>query len=348
MKHPEEVEIRRLIVHVLDNQTDPPQPVFSDDECEVDEHINGFFATHIQKALAEENAKIAKFSRPDGAANRLCQAIFGRTTSFARNSKRLAELLFAPMRQTRAISPGDMVVCLYAARNFPGQFLGIFKMDLSEAFTHRIQMRQGRVAIQIAAQENVLPNPTQKLQKCVFIRPPCNDYEMVILDNQIARLLDTSGVANFFCKTFLECELWQTDREKTRLFRSLTTKWVQDHYHELEPAQSEVISAAARQAILSDSVNVREFGRVTIPDPRLRGDYEAYLHDHNLHDVEFSPDRQYAEQATRKRKYKGDGSIVLSGDADQFDELVKVDWNRDAQNRITVVIKTTLWTEQTR
>jgi hypothetical protein len=240
-----------------------------------------------------------------------------------------------------------MVVCLYEAANLPGQFLGIFKMDLSAAFRHRVLRQDGRVRIQITPQENILPSPKQKLQKCAFIRPPCDDYDMVILDNQIAHLYETQGVANFFCRTFLECELWQTEREKTRLFRTLTTKWIQERYADLEPAQADLVSSAARRAILSDRVNIREFGRVVIPEP-MREDYEAFLRDHNLRDLEFTPDHEYAEQATRKKKFKADGGIVVSGDADQFEDIVAVDHRRDAQNRFTVTIKTTQWIEQTR
>jgi hypothetical protein len=229
-----------------------------------------------------------------------------------------------------------------------GQFIGIFKMDLSEAFTHDIQDHNGRVRVSIKPQNNVLPSPKQRLQKCAFIRPPSRDYDMVILDNQIAHLSDSPGVANFFSRTFLDCELWQTERDKTRLFRKLTTKWIDEHYEVLGADQARTLYDGARQVILSDSVNVRDFGRVLVPDRRLREDYERYLQDGGLHDRQFVPDRAYAEQATRKRKFRADGDILVSGDADHFAELVTVDTTPDAQNRITVTIKTTRWTEQTR
>lgn len=347
MKDPHGIRIRKLVVHVLDNSSDPPRAVLSDTESRLSAEINTFFASHIEKSLADEFAKIAKFTRADGEVRRLCVQIFERNQSFVSNSRRMGELLFAPMRQTRAISPGDMVVCLYEAENLQGQFLGIFKMDLSAAFTHRISRQEGRTRVQITPQENILPSPKQKLQKCAFIRPPNDDYDMVILDNQIAHLYDTPGVANFFCRTFLECELCQTNREKTRLFRTLTTKWTQQRYADLEPAQADLIFNATRQAVMSDSVNIREFARVVVP-AELREDYETFLREHNLRDLEFTPDHQYAEQATRKKKYKADGGITVSGDADQFENLVQLNLERDAQNRFTITIKTTQWIEQTR
>jgi hypothetical protein len=207
MFNPKDIQIRRLIVHVLDNQREPLQSVLSDSECDLTGEITGFFAQHIEESLGDDHAKVAKFNRADGEVKRICEEIFQRNQRFVRGSKRLAELLFAPMRQSRAISPGDLVVCLYEASSPTGQFLSILKLDLSEAFTHKIQRRGGRTRVQITAQENILPNPKQRLQKCAFIRPAGPDYDMVILDNQIARLHDTTGVANFFCKTFLDCEL---------------------------------------------------------------------------------------------------------------------------------------------
>jgi hypothetical protein len=346
LKNPGEVRLKRLVVHILDNQSDPAEPTLSDAECDINEEINAFFASHIRKALEDENAKIAKFSREEGAVRVACRQIFERQNRFVRNSKQFAEALFVPMRQTRAISAGDMVVCLYGAQNYDGPFIGIFKMDLSSAFAHSVQRRNGEVRVNIRPQGNVLPSPKQRLQKCVFIRPPTDDYDMVILDNQITHLHDVGGVANFFCRTFLECELWQSNRDKTKLFRTLTSRWVKEQYEQLDQGQVDLISNAARSAILGDAINVREFANVTIQNQDLRTQYLQFLQENRLEDLEFQPDHDYAQRATRKKKYKADGGVVVSGDADEFDDIVTVNEERDAQNRITVTIKTTTWTEE--
>lgn len=348
MRNPGEITVKKLIVHILDNSTDPAEPILSDAECVIDATLNDFFAAHIQKALDDENAKIAKFSNEDGAVRTACAQVFERNDRFIRASKRLAQALFVPMRQTRTISPGDMVVCLYETENYDGQFIGIFKMDLSKAFTHTVRRQAGEVRVEIKHQGNVLPSPKQRLQKCVFVRRPSDDYDMVILDNQIAHLYDASGVANFFCRTFLECELWQSNKDKTKLFRTLTSKWIKLNYERLEPAQADVMAGAARSAILSESVNVREFANITIPDRALRTQFLDYLRENRLEDLEFLPDQDYAQRATRKKKYKADGGIVVSGDADEFDEFVNVSNDRDAENRVTVTIKTTRWIEEVR
>jgi hypothetical protein len=346
MKSPGEIQLQKLIIHILNNATVPAKATLSDAECPIDATLNQFFAAHIQKALGDENAKIAKFSHTEGVSKIACEEIFERNGRFVTNSKKLAEALFVPMRQTRAISAGDMVVCLYTADNYEGQFIGIFKMDLSKAFTHAIRRNRHGVRVEIKPQGNVLPSPRQRLQKCVFIRPPSDDYDMVILDNQIIHLHDAAGVANFFCRTFLECELWQSDRDKTKLFRTLTSKWAKTNYEQLEQQQVDLITNAAREAIRSDVVNIQQFANVAIQDRGLREEYLTFLRENRLIDVEFSPDRAYAEQATRKKKYKADGGVVVSGDADEFDHIVTVDNTRDAQNQITVTIKTTRWTEE--
>lgn len=348
MRNPQGIRVRKLIVHILDNSGASAEPVLSDAECSVDGTLNDFFAAHINKALDDENSKIAKFSNQNGEVRTACIQVFERNDRFIRNSKRFATSLFVPMRQTRAISAGDMVVCLYEAENYDQQFLGIFKMDLSKAFSHMVRRQDGRVRVEIRPQGNVLPSPKQRLQKCVFIRPPNDEYDMVILDNQIAHLYDTTGVANFFCRTFLECELWQSDRDKTKLFRTLTSRWVRENYATLAPAQADVITSAARNAILSESINLREFANVTIADAGLRSQFLDFLRVNRLEDVEFRPDHVYAEQATRKKKFKADGGVIVSGDADEFDQIVTVNNERDAQNRVTVTIKTTRWTEEVR
>jgi nucleoid-associated protein YejK len=351
MKNPAKITILKLIVHILNNKKDEPKLVLSDDSCDLTDHLTEFFASHIERSLADDKAKIATFSKANGAVKRLSSDTLDHEGRFVQNSKKLAELLFTPMRQNRAISSGDMVVCIYAADNLPGKFLGIFKMDLAEAFRHKVGVQKGRTSIQITPLPDVLPSPNQKLQKCVFIRlpKPEYEYEMVILDNQIGHLSDRPGVANFFCKTFLECTLSQTDRDKTKLFQTSTSKWVETKEKEgrLDQAQAESIRDAAREEIRRpDPLNIPEFARVVINDPALREDFRQTLREEKLEDAEFVPDQQYAQKTTAKKKYLADHGITVSGDAIHFDEVVKVNWEPDVENRLTVTIKTTKWTQQ--
>jgi nucleoid-associated protein YejK len=351
MKNPAKITILKLIVHILNTKRDEPKLVLSDTHCNLTDHLTEFFVSHIQKSLADDKARVAKFSGPDGAVKRLTNEILDHEGRFVQNSRKLAELLFTPMRQNRAISGGDMVVCIYAADNLPGRFLGIFKMDLAEAFRHKVGTEKGRTSIQITPLSDVLPSPSQKLQKCVFIRPPKpqHEYEMVILDNQIGHLSDHPGVANFFCKTFLECTLSQSDRDKTKLFQTSTRKWVEAKEKEgrLDQAEAESIRDAARQEIRRpDPVNISEFARVVINDPALRENFQQTLREEKLEDAEFVPDQQYAQKTTAKKKYLADHGITVSGDAVHFDEVVNVNWEPDAENRLTVTIKTTKWTQQ--
>jgi hypothetical protein len=350
MKNPQNITISKLIIHILDNQKSPPKSVLSDNECSLSAHITEFFTSHIQKSLADDRAKIASFRDPKGRVSRLANDILQHKDHFVENSKELANLLFAPMSQNRAISAGDMVVCCYAAQNLPGKFLGIFKMDLAEAFRHKVIAQGRRTNIQITPLTNVLPGPEQKLQKCVFIRPPDPQFDMVVLDNQIVHLSDRPGVANFFCKTFLDCNLSQTDRDKTKLFQTVTAKWLNEREKEgrLDQAQADAIADTAIQAIRSDVVNIPQFASTVIPDPALRQDYQETLRQKTLQDAEFAPDKEYVQKVTIKKRYEADFGITVSGDAEHFDEVVTVDNIRDTNGQITVTIKTTRWTPKIR
>jgi hypothetical protein len=347
------IKLAKLAVHILNNTTETSGPTLSDKECEITSEINDFFVAHMQNSIVDDNSKRAVFSCADAVVKVSCARVFERASRFIAGSRKMAEALFAPMRQNRTISPGDLAVCLCSAENAldqfvrNGQFIGIFKMDLTSAFTHIIRKSGDEIAIQIRPQGNVLPSPKQRLQKCVLIRPSQADqYDMIILDNQIAHLHDAAGVANFFSRTFLQAELWLSDRDKTRLFRSLTAQWIKQHYDELSPDQADAVTKGSRLAILSDApVHLREFANVLIPSEPLRHNYLQFLRDNRLEDVQFSADQQYAQQATKRKKYKAEGGLTVSGDADEFDRLVTINPEKDAQNRFTITIKTTRWIE---
>ena len=139
------IQLVKLAIHVLDNTGASSEPVLSDKECEITPEINDFFVAHTQNSIVDDNSKRAVFTRPDAVVKISSEKVFERASRFIASSRRMAEALFTPMRQTRSISPGDLVVCLCSAENANsefvtnGQFIGIFKMDLTSAFTHVIR-----------------------------------------------------------------------------------------------------------------------------------------------------------------------------------------------------------------
>lgn len=348
MREAQNIRIKKLIIHILDNSKALTEPKLSNYECDMTDDIGAFFADHIQQSLAEDKARVAKFRVANGLVKVCCDDIFNRPARFIANSKKLAEALFVPMTQLRQISSGDFAICLYSAdvESKEQTFIGMLKMDFKSAYKHAIRGTENDPSIQLVRQKDLLPSPDQRVQKCVFIRPSQPDqYDMVILDNQIKTIHEAAGSANFFSKTFLDAELGLTDTDKTRLFKTLTSEWVEKNYVSLPAEQAHNVTQSASEAIRSDSVNVREFADVVIPDASLRQDYLSHLRQKRLVDTEFTPDREFAEKVTKRKKFKADGGLIVSGETGDFDRLVTVDFEKDAQNRFTVTIKTTRWTE---
>src|SRR5215471_2039710 len=98
------IHIEKLAIHVLDNAKE--SAVLSDRECDITPEIDDFFVAHIANSIADENSKRAVFSQEDATVKTACDKIFERGSRFIANSKRMAEELFRPMRQTRTISAG--------------------------------------------------------------------------------------------------------------------------------------------------------------------------------------------------------------------------------------------------
>jgi hypothetical protein len=337
MREVKNVKLAKLIVHVLDNSSTALDPVLSNHECEITPDISAFFADHIERSLSDDKARVARFKNPNGLVKSCCEEIFAQPSQFIPNSKKVSAALFAPMKQMRQISSGDFAICFYSAE-IDGQektFIGMLKMDFKSAYKHLIQGPENDRKIELVAQNDLLPTPDQRVQKCVFIRPPQADqYDMVILDNQIKTIYEAAGAANFFSKTFLEAELTLTDTDKTRLFRTLTAEWVEKNYQKLPPKQAHNITDTASESIRGDSVNVRKFADVVISNASLRQDYLQYLRQNRLVDVEFSPDQDFAEKVTKRRRYRADGALIVSGEAEDFDKLVSVNYKTDAVSGI--------------
>jgi nucleoid-associated protein YejK len=346
------IEIEHFIVHVLDNQT--PKIVLSDAECPILPEIQNLLLNYIKYSLKTVRKRVGRFKQPANLVeNASILMLKNPQINFIDQSQKIAEHLYTIMAADKRISRGDLLVCTYSEEDSDFSMVAIFKVDLTTAFFRNVTQSAGKTSITIQPRTDAFPPPGD-LQKCVFVQPmepekARKDYDLTILDNQISAIEDRPGIANFFCRTFLDCELALTDKRRAILFGKFTEKWLEKKEKEgvLAPDEVMTMKKFLRQAFKSDVINVPNFATIAITNEELRRDYLEYLRDNGLHDLEITPAFPPSPREIRKftiKTFEGDCSLRIEIDADCFEEMVEVG-KPGSDNIRTITIRTANWKE---
>lgn len=214
------IQFHYLIAHIINLNENEPQlssGVYSIPD--LPDKIINFFKKHIIASRTSRNTKSCVFtgnpSYIEQKINNLSETDKSKLEEeFVQFSKDITIDLFEKMQQSSSRSSGSIFIILCTVDS--KKFIIILKMDPNEG----IQIIPETLELKL--QENMLPNPKDKLHKCAFIKYDVdfNDEEihLFVLDKQ-----QTKGeVSKFFMTLFLKAreksnDKLLTDYVKTRI-----------------------------------------------------------------------------------------------------------------------------------
>ncbi len=353
MRYARGIVLEQLIVHIL-NPSRPNGLVLSERTLPLDTspELQGYFVAHIENSLQDPVAKAARFVDPGAETAQLCQQLLDRSLDLVAGSRALAEKLYGIVASDRRISAGDLAVAFYRAANRPAvdRYLALLKIDPAEVLRHKTQRdSQGRLYVSFEVEADVMPTTREKLQKCAFVQPlqpRAADYDMILLDRQVAPTAPLP-VAKFFAETFLGAG-WALDaRERTDILYTNLISAQNQLRDELEPDEQDNLSQAIQAVFAAARIQVDDWiGALALPD-RHKQHIDQVVSE-ALPDREFAIDATYAQQLVRKRRFRGDHGLRLEIPADHYDDVVQsvqriTDTDQPAYYR--VVIHTEQWKE---
>ncbi|MEK3807208.1 nucleoid-associated protein [Bacillus sp. FSL H8-0547] len=215
------ITIKQMIAHDMDLKKE--SPLLAPDIINltsVPTVIFDFFTRHIQNSLNARQIKACTFNDSSTYVQTKVNVIAKNLTMtpiFVNETHELTKDLFLKMKATSSKSSGALFFLIY---DIDGEdYLGIMKMDQNNG----IQIN--KVTFSLEVQENMLPNPEDKLHKCAFIKL-ISDFKnenvhLHILDRQKA----SGEVSQFFMNSFLQSNEILNDK--------IMTKRVVDKLHEI-------------------------------------------------------------------------------------------------------------------
>jgi len=331
------IEIKKAVIHVLDKGAD--EPLLNEFELDINDDIQVFLQKHITKSINDDDARKGRFREGLNVVKQASYRILSDREYFLEGSKDIARQLFKAIKTNSSISSTDLIICLYEDDNVPAT--AILKMDYTVSFIHDIEIIESKFKINIKKQEISLPGINQRIQKCAFILSPIlqNDYELIILDNQISKGGE-DAVAQFFLNTFLGAELILDSKTCTKLLRRETENWVRSKVDEGEPFVEEVRNYVNNAIHEEDEIDIEAFSsKVFGKKEELRDEFVSNLREKGLTHEKFEVDREWVDRKLSKIRLKTNDNIEIVVDYELFGDRDKFEIISNSDGTRTIVIK---------
>lgn len=157
-----------------------------------------FFVDHISESRIGKSTKSCHFTKEDTWLRKKVHQYKEENSdeNFLILSQNIAERLFTTMKTSSSRSSGSFFVI--EALIEQEEFIALIKLD------PKTRVQFDPVALSLSIQENILPDPKEKIHKCALIRTETGDQlvHLYVLDKQ----QNQGEVSKFFMKTFLESE----------------------------------------------------------------------------------------------------------------------------------------------
>ncbi len=337
------MQIHKFIIHVLDQNS--PAPILNDFEGEIHEEVHEFFEKHINRALKDDDMKKAKFNEERNIIKECCEEIIYDETTFVENSKEIALDLFKSMKSSHNISSCDLAICLYSIEE--NKFVGILKLDYKKSYTHSIEFIDEKFKIQIIPNEVGLPTSSQRIKKCAFIglSGANDDYHLEVLDKQLNKDPDKEG-GNFFVSNFLNCDIIMDNKDKTKIFKNSTEKWVKNSlYDDIETAT--IMRENLVQTLKEkEEVDLNEFINEVIEEENLKESFIEHISREGIEEDNFKIDKNWVEKKLKKKSIKTDTGFEVKAGLEDFEDYLRYQTKKNHDGTIDIILKNVKFYEE--
>ncbi|KXZ40219.1 hypothetical protein SAMN05661008_00229 [Alkalithermobacter thermoalcaliphilus JW-YL-7 = DSM 7308] len=333
------MQIHKFVIHVLDKNN--PTPILNDFEGEIDEQVSIFFEKHIKRGLKDDDNKKAKFL--DDTIKNLCEEIIYDNTTFLENSKQIAIRLFESINKSKNSTSCDLAICLYSIEE--NYYLAILALDYKKAYTHFIEFVEDKFKIKIVENEVALPSLSQRLKRCAFVglSGKNDEYDLIVLDKDAIK---EGSEENFFLSNFLKCQIVLDDKDKTKIFKSSSEKWIQSSLQdEIELAQ--VFRENLTQTLKdSEKVDIQEFICKVTDDDILKESFINYMSDEGIQEESFNIDKKWVSKKLKTKTIKTDTGFEIKANLEEFEDYFKYQTKKNSDGSIDIIIKNVKFYEE--
>ena len=243
------------------------------------------------------------------------------------------------MKNHGNVSSCDLVLCIYSVENI--KYVALLKMDYRKSYIHNVEYIEDKFKVSIMPQEIGLPGVGQRLQKCAFIKlyEANEEYDLVILDKQQSSDQENE-VANFFEKDFLNSNVLVDSKDKTKMFKNITEKWVRNQLRQDIDTATKVRETLSDSLKKEEEINIRNFVEEAMDaNEEIQKDYIDHLNSNGFQITSFEVNKPWVEKKLKKKAIKTDTGFEIKNDRECFDDNLKYNVKRNGDGTVDIIIK---------
>lgn len=316
MQSIEAIELSRLTIHGISNMAEEPD--IAEKEEVLSEGLRHFFEEHIRNCLKSSSSKTAKFNDASTTVSTCAAKIIEQPESFVEQSKVMG-LWFSHQMEKSSQVQTFVAIGLFTDLDTDERYIAILKMDSIKAYVKR---PSGPDSFE---QISILPDPARQLMRFAIVRPHNDETRYdVLFRNQPASKDEDADTSTMWLEAFLEAFEVATPRQMTQLVVKETEKWIAANEEVIEDEAAAQLRNAVRTMAQTEEIDVEAIAAQVLKNEDQREEYIGRLLDKGLTETTFTPDRDWAERASRKTTYMCDDGVQVSGPSDSIDEVVQL------------------------
>jgi len=331
MQSIEAIELSRLVIHGVSNMADEPE--IADKEEVLSEGLRHFFEEHIRNCLKSTSAKTAKFNDASVTVSTCAAKIIDQPESLVEQGKVMG-LWFAHQMEKSSQTQTFLAIGLFTDLDTDDRYLALLKMDPIKAYVKRPSGPESFEQI------SILPDPARQLLRYAIVRPHSDETRCdVVFRNQPGSRDEDPDTSAMWLEAFLEAFEVATPRQMTQLVVKETEKWIEQNVDAIEEQAAAQLRNAVRTMAQTEEIDIEAIAEQVLTNEGQREEYIGRLLDKGLTETTFTPDRDWAERASRKTTYLCDDGVQVSGPSDVIDDVVQI-LPKTPDRKTRVVIET--------
>ncbi len=337
MEYINEITINEAIVHILDNNGN--NAVLNEYTLELNEEVYSFLLKHIDRCLKDEELKYAVFNKERNIVKEISQEYLNGMNNIIDVSKELASQMFILMKGDGNIPSCDLVVASISTEY--GPILGILKMDYIKNYTHTVDYINDKVGINIIPEFTGLPVSSQKIQKCVFIKPikEAQEFNLMVIDKQSKGKDKQDYGSNYFISKYLGCSIIDNERDMTKNFLKAAEEWTRANLQENADVAETVRTGIKKKLKEEECIDVHNLSKDIFGEKQdIQESFKEYISAQGLNST-INVDKEWVGKKLKRVRLKIDRDIDIYINEEAYHDNSRFEIQRVGDGSINIVVK---------
>lgn len=234
------ITFKHTIIHVLDLTMN--MPLFSTDLLLLNDETESFITRHLMKIFESSSSSDAIFKEEASLPKVLEMPLD--TETFTRLSHEMAEVFYRYMMEYGTIPSGDLILTSFMMDG--GNYLGIFKLNYKEEFTHFVEHNEAGVVARIIKHKGIFPSASKQVDEGVIINT--DNLKVILLD----------GTKSKYLSLLFDLEPALSVKDTIKAIEKVATKVIEEHYDNPVSALTELKNNISESIARTQTIPVQE------------------------------------------------------------------------------------------